>query len=102
MTIRLRLTPRTTRRRAKRRGSPKVYVIRMGDTPYYKIGYTTSSVARRMAQLQTGNPFKLEIVKVFQGTTKDEAALHAKFANKRAPANNEWFILSTLDLLRIR
>ena len=36
-----------------------VYVIRMGNTDYYKIGGTTRNVAGRMQELQTGNPLQL-------------------------------------------
>lgn len=90
------------RRRRKTTRRPKVYVIRMVGTDYYKIGYTESNVSNRLKQLQTGNPHKLELVTWFYGTTADEGALHKDFAHKRAPAGNEWFALSKLDVLKLK
>lgn len=63
-----------------------VYFLSAGD--YIKIGYS-ETIHQRINQLQTGCPFKLELVSVMPGTMKTEKMLHNKFNKHRY--NNEWF-----------
>ncbi len=42
---------------------PYLYVLRCNE--HYKIGITKTSVHKRVANMQTGNPFPIEIVSVF-------------------------------------
>lgn len=53
-----------------------------------KIGWS-SDVARRLEELQTGNPRKIRLLGAFPGTMHDEAALHRKFGHLRL--EGEWF-----------
>lgn len=66
-----------------------VYIIGNRKWGLCKIGYSRSP-ARRLRRLQTGCPFKLEILTVFEGKSYDfETALH-----KRAEPyheHGEWF-----------
>jgi len=67
-----------------------VYFI--GTDTHVKIGYTTHSVFRRQAQLQTGNPKKLWVYGVLHEGRDEERRLHEHFAIYRE--EGEWFRLS--------
>lgn len=67
-----------------------VYLIQSGI--FVKIGVTTS-VARRLAGLETGNPSKLKVLAIyaFENARVVEKALHQKFALSHY--RGEWFEL---------
>jgi len=76
----------------------KTYVIKSGNSDYYKIGKTSRTVPSRLKELQTGNPHPLKVVKVLSGDL--EGYYHDKFSHKRV--SGEWFKLSRRDLKQIR
>lgn len=57
---------------------------------FYKIG-VANDVQSRLAQLSTGNPFKLEVLAVYGFANAEfvERAIHQRFANERK--RGEWF-----------
>lgn len=65
-----------------------IYVVRAVGLGRVKIGYSENP-QRRLAALQTACPAKLELVRVFAGEKRDEAALHDRFAKHRV--QGEWF-----------
>lgn len=66
-----------------------VYAIGNIDEGYVKIGYTTD-VDSRIKQIQTGCPFKIEVIEIWHGLTrKDEKTLHKAYDRYRT--NGEWF-----------
>jgi hypothetical protein len=69
---------------------PYVYLIKMDSC--YKIGIA-QDVESRLAQLQTGSPYDLEVVQCyeFQNAQTVEGALHQKFGSVRM--RGEWFRL---------
>jgi hypothetical protein len=78
--------------------SQKVYIIQEGNSNFYKIGQTISSVELRKSALQTGNKIKLYVVKVFEcnNSKKLEKSLHEYFKEKHIMG--EWFELSVDDI----
>ena len=70
-----------------------VYFIGSADLPEQrvKIGFTTTSPYKRMAALQTGCPFPLDVIAHAVGTSADETALHSRFAD--FGTIGEWFAL---------
>ena len=60
----------------------------------YKIGITKNEISIRMRSLQTGNPYKIELINSFQSkwASKVESYLHSYF--KKNKVLNEWFLLS--------
>ncbi len=58
-----------------------VYLIQVEGTDVYKIGFTKNHPSKRLASLQTGNPFKLVLIDSYASkrATKVEAALHNRF-----------------------
>ena len=70
-----------------------VYLIRMGQTKYYKIGKSNDPQGR-LASLQTASPYKLKLLHVFtaDNASAAEETLHHKFHNVRQ--NGEWFTLT--------
>lgn len=64
-----------------------VYFLRAGE--FIKIGKTTGDPTSRVAQLQTGCPFPIEVLATMRGGRGREAKLHKKFAALRA--HGEWF-----------
>lgn len=79
-----------------------VYIITTGDKRLFKIGRTKNDVAKRLKQLQTGNPDKLHIY--FAIPTADsaalEASLHRKYKEYRI-LGGEWFKISEAEVKKI-
>jgi hypothetical protein len=67
------------------------YVYFIAGGPFVKIGWT-SCLAGRIAALQTGNPYKLEMLASHPGTFTTERTLHYRFRRHRT--QDEWFALS--------
>lgn len=70
-----------------------VYFIRAGN--YIKIGYADDP-RKRLKELQTGNPNKLELLGSIPGDVSREKEVHHIFSDFRV--NGEWFELTT-DIL---
>lgn len=64
-----------------------VYFMRAGN--FVKIGKSTYHPRARMAQLQTGCPYQIELMGFIFGGTAREARLHSQFQHLRACG--EWF-----------
>jgi hypothetical protein len=69
----------------------QIYFIK-AESGHVKIGITGCDVERRMYALQTGNPYKLSILKIIKGNRGQEALIHQKFKHLRC--RREWFVLS--------
>lgn len=65
-----------------------VYFIQEGDSGPVKIGFSRD-VARRLGELQRQAKAPLRLLVSFEGTRRDEAALHTRFADHRL--FGEWF-----------
>jgi len=65
-----------------------IYLITCHKTNSCKIGYSSNPSAR-LSQLQTGNPFPLELTAVISGDLSLERELHAEFKNCKM--QGEWF-----------
>lgn len=68
---------------------------------YYKIGITTN-INKRISDLQTGNPFLIQLVffKIVNDASDLESELHKKYKNKNVLG--EWFWLNNEDIQDIR
>ena len=64
-----------------------IYFIQCNS--YIKIGYTSNNPEARLKGLQTGNPSKLKLLKVIEGSIDTEKELHGIFKDYRA--EGEWF-----------
>ena len=78
----------------------KIYFIENTETKRIKVGFTTSSVALRLAQLQTGSDSELRLLGVVvsnesRGLT--EGRLHLEFAEWHY--RGEWFTAEILPLV---
>lgn len=81
-----------------------LYILQNGNTNQYKIG-RTNDLNRRLAELQTGCPGELKIIKLWQHynleqVKKYERVLHNFFTKCgcRIRANGEWFELRVPDI----
>jgi hypothetical protein len=74
-----------------------LYLIRCSNEEVYKIGIA-GDVRSRIANLQTGNPYKLELADCYSFSSADavERVLHMKFEGVRM--EGEWFRLSGAQL----
>ena len=73
-----------------------VYVIRMGDTDWYKIGRSRNP-ATRLRELQTGNPLTLRLVAAgkLSCPAEVERQLHRHYQDEdKSAAAREWFRLT--------
>lgn len=68
-----------------------VYLIHAGETERVKIGKADNPVAR-LGQLQTGNPERLRLIRIWQGGEQEETALQALFEPYRVIG--DWFIFA--------
>ena len=76
----------------------KGYVYLLTDGELYKIGVTRGSIDKRIAKLQTGNPYIIQMLDCYETDNpfKIEKILHFRYSDKRV--NNEWFELSNEDV----
>lgn len=84
-----------------------LYILQNGDTNEYKIGIT-KNLNKRLAQLQTGCPNELKIVKIYTHHKRDviekyERIMHRYFTKCgcRLRPNGEWFKLTDSDIYYI-
>jgi hypothetical protein len=81
----------------KSKGKTNVYFIQSINGGPVKIGIA-DNIDLRLKQLQTGSPFILKIIKVFEGVDYGfEKELQEKF--KRYRLHGEWFDEKTLNLI---
>jgi len=67
-----------------------IYFIRSGHGTPVKIGFTgPDTLECRLAQLQTGHPYKLYVTAKARGSIHDERTVHRIFATDRL--QGEWF-----------
>jgi uncharacterized protein YozE (UPF0346 family) len=66
-----------------------IYFIKSDETKEIKIGYTSGEVEKRLKTLQTGHPYKLQVLATMPGSRDEEKTLHEKFASIRL--SGEWF-----------
>lgn len=68
---------------------------------YHKIGISKNEPEKRLKQLQTGNPNRIDILNFYESKNYKhvEKWLHSRFYNKKTLAENEWFSLSNEDVL---
>jgi len=66
-----------------------IYFIQCGTNGPIKIGQTDNGVEQRMAQLQTGCPYELKLLWVYNGEEYTEASIHVNF--KHECVRGEWF-----------
>jgi hypothetical protein len=65
-----------------------IYFVLAVEVGRIKIGYTATP-ERRIHALHTSSPFQLETIKIIEGTSKEERALHRRFSHLRV--HREWF-----------
>lgn len=70
-----------------------VYIVKCHN--FYKIGIT-DDIKRRLIGLQTGNPYELELVKVYQVPTSFESTLHEVLDH--CHIRGEWFKMTPATL----
>lgn len=71
-----------------------VYFLKAGE--YIKIGYTKGRLFKRIADLQVGNPIKIEIEHFMAGSRVVEKKLHRIF--KKYKVSGEWFKINKADI----
>jgi hypothetical protein len=74
-----------------------IYLVKCHE--YYKIGLT-GDIKSRVSQIQTGNPYPVELIDHFSSFTarKDEDFLHRLFDNVRV--RGEWFEIPSIYIER--
>ena len=70
-----------------------VYIVRVAESPYIKIGRTRHAPKTRLTELQGGSPFDLELEYVARvdNAAATERMLHAYLAQHGCHVNGEWF-----------
>ena len=78
----------------------QVYLIRLGDTNYFKIGMTTD-INGRIAVLQTATPFDLHLIAAADhpNAFAVEKDMHA--ALKEYNIRNEWFQCDQQEIVSV-
>jgi len=84
--------------------NPHTYIVQCEQ--YFKIGYTTGDIEKRIKGMDTGNPFPITPIFQIDWNGNKTAAkccenhLHNKFAAKKM--KGEWFLLTKNDLQDIQ
>jgi len=67
----------------------------------HKIGISKNDPELRLKNLQTGNPNKIDILRIYESKNykKLEQWLHSRYNLKKTLAKNEWFKLTNEDVL---
>ena len=74
-----------------------IYVVQIQNNKFVKVGFSSDEdPARRVSELQTGNPYEIKVLFTTYGTLKQEQALHTAlrtaFGRIRVPMPpNEWY-----------
>lgn len=71
----------------------QTYIIRSGNTNFYKIGVTTS-IKSRLKKLQCGNPIQLKLIALAKGDSEWELSN----AFRKNWIMGEWFSFNKKDL----
>jgi hypothetical protein len=76
-----------------------LYIISQEGSTFYKIGISNNP-ARRLENLQSGNPYKLSIYRSYNISNKKvEAVVHRLL--RKFHVRLEWFDIPNLDILNI-
>lgn len=67
-----------------------IYLIVDENKNFCKIGFTEKEIESRLSMLQTGNPLKLFILSLIDGTSTTEREFHNRFRNLHK--RGEWFL----------
>jgi hypothetical protein len=80
--------------------TPQVYLLRLGDTDYFKVGMTTD-INGRLSSLQTATPFDLHLITVVEheNAFTVEKDIHASLVKYHV--RNEWFQCEQTEIVRI-
>lgn len=78
-------------RTSKTDGLAKVYFVQEGDRGPIKIGFTESTLIKRLTQLQNGNPRMLNVLGVMSGGRDLEQDIHQAFGHLVIQGTKEWF-----------
>lgn len=84
-----------------------VYLLRQVDingNELFKIGITKNDVKKRIKQLQTGNPNRIDLIYEHYSNNYRliEQMLHSKFNLNKTLAKNEWFELLNAMVLNFK
>ena len=67
----------------------RIYFIACEPLSAVKIGFTSGDAQKRLKELQTGCPVKLQLLGCVIGTQDEERMVHKRFARRRM--QGEWF-----------
>jgi hypothetical protein len=76
-----------------------VYFVRNGAEGPIKIGFTRGSAQRRVRELQSGNPVRLQLLATISGGVAEERQLHRTMAAYRLRPGSEWFERDAIEAL---
>lgn len=78
-----------------------IYIIRAIGTNMFKVGYTAGDPEKRLSQLQTGCPHKLEIYRIIDGAGREvEKQIADDLTDFSANGGGEWFVIAPFVLDR--
>lgn len=78
----------------------KVYLLRIYDTNYFKVGIS-SDVEQRLAALNTATPFMIEVVETYAQTNARETELQIHRMLADMHVRREWFHGDPDEIMRI-
>ena len=76
-----------------------IYLVNAENTDLYKIGYTSVGAETRLKALQTGSPYKLNIIKQADGSISKEKYIQNWFYYKKT--RGEWFKFNDDDVKNV-
>ena len=75
-----------------------LYIIQSSNNGCFKIG-RSKHPEKRLKQLQTGSPFRLELILVLENQGSQEKNLHKRFPKSEITCKGEWFDFNLMGYL---
>lgn len=80
----------------------RVYLIKQKASDFYKVGFTSKPVPKRLAELQTGNPHELILVSWWNVTDARRVEKHIHEFLSAYHVRGEWFACADEEIRHLQ
>jgi hypothetical protein len=79
-----------------------LYILNFSGTTLYKIGITKNNIEKRISELQTGSPYKIDEIWKYKTSyaTKIEPVIHRHYSH--CNTKGEWFDFNDVNIEEVK